>query len=259
MSDVYSRAACTIAATAAGDSDGGLFFQRDPRLLRPRCIKTAWALDTHSSFDPSGSYWCDIAEFWKIAVEEAPLNSRAWVCQERHLSSRIMHFTKTQLAWECYENVSCESYPRELPEFKIKDLADKPYDLKKDLIKLQLRNPDESPHEPKSTRSRIPTKNDLYVKWAMFRGHYTSCGLTKDEDKLLAIQGIAQQFGETLGDHMLAGLWYNRILDELCWFRVPYKDVDIRVAGSYYTTCSLEHPHLIRSISHFAPSLVALT
>jgi hypothetical protein len=45
--------------------------------------------------------------------------------------------------------------------------------------------------------------------------------MTKEEDKLVAIRGIAQQVGQALNDHLVAGLWYNRLLEELCWFKKP--------------------------------------
>jgi hypothetical protein len=66
--------------------------------------------------------------------------------------------------------------------------------------------------------------HQLYFSWAVFRIHYTECAMTKEEDKLVAIQGIAQQFGHALGDQLVAGRWHNRLLEELCWFNHPYRN-----------------------------------
>jgi hypothetical protein len=43
MGDIYSQAVCTIAATAAEDSDGGLFVERNAALLQPRRIEATWS------------------------------------------------------------------------------------------------------------------------------------------------------------------------------------------------------------------------
>lgn len=83
MREVYSQAACTIAATAAKDSGEGLFFGRNPELLRPRRVYATWSPNRQEngeldSYLP-GEYWCDHYETWTDCVENAPLNSRAWV------------------------------------------------------------------------------------------------------------------------------------------------------------------------------------
>ena len=43
--------------------------------------------------------------------------------------------------------------------------------------------------------------------------------MTKEEDKLVALLGVADEFGQALGDQLVAGLWKNRLLEELCWRR----------------------------------------
>jgi hypothetical protein len=231
MGDIYSRAACTIAATAAENSDGGLFVKRNPTSLRPRRIEATWTLNPDPvgnekfRYPQAGLYWCDIRNPWTEAVEWAPLNSRAWVCQERHLSPRIMHFSRTQLFWECHSVTACENYPSGLPQWALPDWFDSPSVLKQKLYQLKLQKADMS-LEGLEIRRDIPISDTkplpdhvLYYSWAVFRIHYSQCEMTKEEDKLVAIRGIAQQFGQALNDHLVAGLWYNRLLEELCWFK----------------------------------------
>jgi hypothetical protein len=236
MSDTYSQAACTIAATAAEDSDGGLFVERTPTLLQPRRVDASWSQhpdSTHKEFayPLTGSYWCDIQELCNLAIERAPLNLRAWVCQERHLSPRIMHFSKTQLFWECYEGMACENYPTGLPRWALPSWWDNTSDLKHDLHRRRLQKAGTSLARLEARR-QVPdsevspvTDAQLYFDWAVFRIHYTMCKLTKEEDKLVAIQGVAQQFAHALGDQLIAGLWHNRLLEELCWYK-PMRDGD---------------------------------
>jgi hypothetical protein len=41
--------------------------------------------------------------FWTDHVDNAPVNSCAWVLQERILAPRVLHFCYDQVAWECGE------------------------------------------------------------------------------------------------------------------------------------------------------------
>jgi hypothetical protein len=110
MGEVYQNAFCTIAATASSDSDGGLFFERDP-LRRKPCLLT---------FSSKGlskrTFLCVDQNDWKDNISRAPLNSRSWVLQERLLSPRVLHFAAHQLYWECAALEASEVFPVRLPE-----------------------------------------------------------------------------------------------------------------------------------------------
>jgi hypothetical protein len=97
MEDVYASAYCTIAATSANNSNAGFL---TPRHIGDHvCIQDDFGRQVYIS--------TAIADF-DIEVEKAPLNTRAWVMQERFLSRRTIHFGKTQMYWECGEGVYCE-------------------------------------------------------------------------------------------------------------------------------------------------------
>lgn len=98
MESVFSQAYCTIAATAAADSNAG-FLMRDLR------VESVYVRDTSGNeFYVSN----DIDDFDKD-VGKAKLNTRAWVMQEGVLSRRIIHFSANQVYWECGEGVYCEN------------------------------------------------------------------------------------------------------------------------------------------------------
>ncbi|KAF2729243.1 HET-domain-containing protein, partial [Polyplosphaeria fusca] len=158
MDQIYARATCTIAATASSSGDGGLFFERNPEPLLPR---------------------------------KAPLNSRAWVSQERQLSRRTMHFSNRQLFWECHENTTCETYPHD--------------------------------GSTVSLLSELGLTTGIYWAWCSFRVKYSENALTRESDKFVALRGIANQVSEITGDKLIAGLWKSRIVEELCWFTVKRK------------------------------------
>jgi hypothetical protein len=50
--------------------------------------------------------------------------------------------------------------------------------------------------------------------------HYTTSGLTRDQDKLVALRGIADTFDGVIKDRLVAGLWTNRLPQELCSHKV---------------------------------------
>jgi hypothetical protein len=97
MEDVYTSAYCTVAATSAVNSNSGFL---------KRSISSEYVYVQ----DDSGRavYVCtNVADFDK-EVEEANLNTRGWVMQERLLSCRTIHFGANQIYWECGKGVYCE-------------------------------------------------------------------------------------------------------------------------------------------------------
>ena len=236
MGDVYSHAACTIAATAAKNGDQGLFFRRDPWLLRPRRLTATWDPETYQNdkeklnYPPPGEYWCDHDNFWMTSVEYAPLNKRGWVFQERHLSQRIMHFAANQLFWECHQCKASENYPNSLPPWAFSlDFGSgrsDPTPLKTQVHRLRYRkrynsiDPLDSFHSDAATNStnlNYEELDELYNNWGQWREAYSRSAVTKDEDRLIAIQGIAQDVAQISDDQLVVGMWRNRILDDLCF------------------------------------------
>ena len=99
MEQYFGAAYCTIAATSATDHQGdGGFLER--------WSDAFWATESQSSD-------IDSIDNFRRDVEDAELNTRGWVLQERALSRRIIHFTSTQAYWECGgEGVRSETLSR---------------------------------------------------------------------------------------------------------------------------------------------------
>ncbi|KAF1831437.1 HET-domain-containing protein [Decorospora gaudefroyi] len=103
MEDVFASAYCTIAATSAVDSNAG-FLARNTSTEYVRVQ------------DAAGYQVCFCAHMddFEKDVEQAGLNKRAWVMQERVLAKRTIHFSANQTYWECGEGVHCENLTKML-------------------------------------------------------------------------------------------------------------------------------------------------
>ncbi len=106
MADVYEYASLTLSATAsAGDSYG--------------CFSSSFSTSRSLPISlPEDVGTCEIAvrkpiTHWDALGQDEmharfPLMSRGWAFQERLLSRRVLHFSESELVWECRELSTCE-------------------------------------------------------------------------------------------------------------------------------------------------------
>ena len=217
MGDIYANSVCTIAATASKDSSGGLFFERSPESILPRLVQFDWSQNLPRSKVKLGKFLCEVAEMPQRYIEEAPLNKRAWVSQERQLSTRVIHFTSGQIFWECREMTACETYRDGLPGWAQAGWRSDGTVLKKSMRVVRQRDQRHSETDITTKKPLIPYPRYIYLNWLAFRDLYSRCALTNPSDKLVAIQGIANWVGQVIDDQLVAGLWRGRIVEELCW------------------------------------------
>jgi hypothetical protein len=101
MEDVFSSAYVTIAASSSSSSLEGFLGPRRGRAPTD-CVELR-------SQKAGSVYICKAIDNFRRDVETGALNKRGWVLQERVLSRRSIHFTSTQVYWECSEGVHCET------------------------------------------------------------------------------------------------------------------------------------------------------
>jgi hypothetical protein len=106
MEDVYSLAHVTLAASSAPSSLVG-FLERPNRAFA--VMPNPSAEDHDADGSRSLLYVAEAIDNFQTHIEDAVLNTRAWVLQERALSRRTIHFTSTQVYWECGQGVHCET------------------------------------------------------------------------------------------------------------------------------------------------------
>ena len=222
MGQVYGNSLCNIAATGALSDEEGCFKDRDGSLPQPCTIKSEWDNQNNKTWEIISS------NFWDSRTNRAQLNQRGWVMQERWLSPRVLHYGRDQLLWECGELDACETYPGGLPK-PLRDLRSG-FKLDPELLK------------PLEYRSAITSDPDLLYRglWYEIVAKYSGTNLTKGEDKLVAISGIAKRIQGLLDDEYLAGLWRKNLPFQLLW------TVEHRWPGTYL--------HLTRPRPYRAPS-----
>ncbi|KUJ13816.1 HET-domain-containing protein [Mollisia scopiformis] len=197
MGQIYLGGICNLAATAAFDARDGMFYPRDAQLFKP--IKARIN-------NPSEEVcYIFIRDIWSDMVEKAPLNSRAWVCQERLFSPRTLHFCKSQLAFECRELSACESLPTEYCE--LPRLADGPQSKKRWMQKIVHHTSDTEPNDIQN----------LLQTWMEFVELYSRCSITFQSDILVTFSGLAATFNAQLNTDYLAGLWRADLPQQLLW------------------------------------------
>ncbi|KAF2688520.1 HET-domain-containing protein [Lentithecium fluviatile CBS 122367] len=120
---------------------------------------------------------------------QKPLDRRAWVLQEHLLSPRTIHFGDP-VTWECREMTvkqTCDSLSI-LPSFST----------------------------PKVWTAGL-RRRDCLGLWKQLVAKYSDCLLTVPSDKLVAIGGLARIFFGVLKCDYLAGIWRERVVEDLLW------------------------------------------
>ncbi|KKZ66851.1 hypothetical protein EMCG_07456 [[Emmonsia] crescens] len=223
MAAIYTNSHLTIAATQSANGTGGLF--RDtpdfevagktpqPPPDKPGCgdkggeayrLFFRERIDHHIDMQVTTNIFAG-----NPTATHYPLLTRGWVYQERMLSTRILHFSRYELFFECRSSIFCECDDIEFngssPETPIA------------LFKIEHA---EALHDYTSSWAEQFQGAIRYQGASLWRtmvGCYTALLLTKSKDRLPAISGIAKDLGARRQSRYLAGLWEESINDDLLW------------------------------------------
>ncbi|KAG4430240.1 hypothetical protein IFR05_014282 [Cadophora sp. M221] len=186
MEAVFKNAYCTIAATSAKDSTEGFLNRLEEKGSR-------YVMVPKSS--RGKVYVCtSIEEDFDGDVMKAFLNNRAWVLQERALSRRTIHFTKSQTYFECGGGIRCET----LTHMTNADLSFQ-----------------SDPEFPRSIRSRY-----LFAQIKLFQSLFTSYstfGITDRTDRPVAIESLAKALAKALDTVVYYGIFECFLHRSLMW------------------------------------------
>lgn len=248
MYEVYANSFCNISATAAIDGTRGLFFPRDPQglwedeinlntngLLQEQHMQRQSKLPRGYSPLVRRCEVFDLA-FWDRLVESSPVNRRGWVLQERLLAPRVLHFCEDQIAWECPEHDAAESFPDGLPKLelssgkivekvRLKGLLSYHHEEneigeqvpKRDGQKPDCQNPTQTEEKELVFIDPEQTSEMVHDHWKLVVERYSTTGLSRESDKLIALAGMAKLMAERIRGRYVAGMWEKYLASQLSW------------------------------------------
>ncbi|KAK8035585.1 heterokaryon incompatibility protein-domain-containing protein [Apiospora rasikravindrae] len=190
MADVYQGSYFTIAATSSPDGDGGLYLDSVTPATRVdlRRAKESSKTGTKTSHaeTPDACYIrYPVASL--DAIRNGPLSSRAWVLQEQMLSTRLIHFTDSQMFYQCAAGLSSE-----------------------DGVLYNTATP--------FARQYEDWKWEIGAKWWVLVTEYSRRSITRESDRMAAMTGIVKAFSQKTGAQFALGLWRNLIWMDLGWY-----------------------------------------
>ncbi|KAI1266116.1 heterokaryon incompatibility protein-domain-containing protein [Xylariaceae sp. FL1019] len=188
MGDIYGNAFITIAASRCTSSTSGFL--------------GACKEDKVVSIPSNGSETLYISRRHSFArdMDNAPLATRAWVVQERILSRRTIHFTSTQVYWECWASQVGENLDMLYPG----------------VVKHEAYPQVFAPGGRCQDGTGLPTLPTPRQWWHLVTA-YTSCGLTYQKDKLVAIEGLIRRISQHTGHRAIAGIFEDVLHAGLLW------------------------------------------
>ena len=207
MTFVYGGCLLNIAAASSNDCTGGIFQNRPPSYLGSCFISVESQNDAFMSY-----YQLWDKDIWPTEIETAKLNTRAWVMQERMLSPRTLAFGKTQVFWECRCKRASEEFPSEYP---IELFEKRHRDFKQPRLQEKLKTHAVNHHAD----SRLGDDHimRLSLAWHNLVMLYSRKDISFEQDKLVAISGLADLFAQQMGTDYFAGLWKSTLLKDLLW------------------------------------------
>jgi hypothetical protein len=204
MHKVYSNSFCNHSATGGVDNNESLLVHRNPENMQPPQV-----LSTLGGREQAFHILHE--SMWRHPVPHAPVNQRGWVLQERSLSSRVLHFGKQQVFWECRESMASELFPDGFPsemDLMTKSKFNGLFALGEPLY---WENAD-SHHEDPAFSRRLAQR-----AWNRALEAYSECKLTEPGDVITAFNGVAAQMHSRTLDEYYAGLWRSSLLQDLLW------------------------------------------
>lgn len=239
MHDVYSNSACNIAASASEGPEGGLFRNRKPDQVSLGYIHVNLPNMGRTDFD----IW---DQFYMNRLTHGPLSNRGWVFQERVLSPRVLHFSRDQIAWECFEMNKCETWPRWSP-FPTEVSYSRGLKTLHALFDPEFTEWDWPARKGDESKAMSA---GVYNQWIHLVKTYSKHTLTCQDDRLIAMEGIANTFQRHTGDQYIAGLWKSRLLEGLNWIVInPLAQPLNRYRAPSWSWCAVDSAVLPQSLN----------
>lgn len=194
---IYSHAWCTVSALEPNHARAGIF---GDTILAGTVDPT----DGETSRTPTGT---NLSE-WKERFRTAALNRRGWTVQERELSTRVVHFYREEMLWECRTGQATQLFP----QLQMKTFLGRYFRI--------------------LDSSSITGSEGLsiHASWRKMVEDYTTRSLKIPGDRLSALAGIVSMMQKSTEGEYIAGMWTTSIAEDLQWVttgtKQPYPDED---------------------------------
>lgn len=225
MNDIYGGSAVTLVAASSRSTIDGFLKEREVQYIpipfgHKPSAKVFLSSEWMSDYDEISSSW----------------GKRGWTMQEGLLPNRILYYTPSQMIWRCCEERITErgttkSLQNEVAE-AMKHGDDVPFESawlwRQDSFTQFKLFPEFVASDSKyiSGPSREP-----FRLWYRLIEDYSQRQFTKEEDRLIAISGLARMIGETVKDYgYAAGLWKSDLIRGLLWYAEDAKFVPSKPA-----------------------------
>jgi hypothetical protein len=240
MADVYEGAVVTIAAAWASDCTNGCFHRRyhwcgrhNQQLPQTAVDEDLISFNHHLSTGQRQTVYIgrryDHETTDPVLLESSqssPLYKRAWTFQERLLSRRLLHYTRSELTWECRTGLQCECGGNRFWMSRGHGLRqDQSWGLVEALNKtFEAVNGE---HKEPGAECRMgefvepgfiePRREAWLKEWKLLVAAYARRSITYSTDRLPAFSGIAKRFAcPELGGYF-AGIWEAELPMALLW------------------------------------------
>lgn len=227
MYKVYTNAEFNICASKNNQNEG-LFSQRSPSDSQPLHFELPGSPvdeDETDKLADSGHYLIHketAIEIWDARMNNSPLASRGWVFQEQLLSRANLHFGDHDILFECSEMRASESSGSD-QDYEVSWSYYQPFfkaQLPIPAVEECVPVPSEGTSGSEDDNSELSEDNhDDFKHWHDLLGRYTALQLTRSDDRLVALSGVAQYFKNffSQGECYIAGLWSSRLPTEILW------------------------------------------
>lgn len=234
MGAYYRNAHLTLVAGSAVSADSGLFFP----IARPAvpchigsvslevedCICPIHGAEPHTFSLFAREPQMNGGHYRSSARPTCSLDERAWVLQEEVLSARALIFTDKGLYWECADLSASEFHPHGSEYQYTRSRSSENRDTYGGEVFFPIEETyaqyfkgfllnDPVSWDPASSR----TLNAARVLWQRLVEEYSTRHLTREFDRLIAIQGLASMLGEVRQDRYYAGLWGGTLREDMFW------------------------------------------
>ncbi|KAL4779399.1 heterokaryon incompatibility protein-domain-containing protein [Aspergillus varians] len=235
MAAVYQSAYFTIAAATSEAAAQGFLHHRHAVSQQKAPLLESWTyapnqetvlgarlapvLASHTLLggDPDGG-------------DHLPLWNRGWTLQEYILSTRVLIYSKEELWWSCQSGLACECMT----------------------LDVMVENSPTIQFTPVHT---LATPERAFKYWHDSVGEYMDRALTKSEDRLPGISGIARVIQDITKSKYIAGLWSDNFIHDLTWEAVTLGEVIPEIpTPSYYRAPSFSWVSLDQRATYSAIS-----